>query len=98
MRNHEYVNDERMFSGRLGAGRAVPGVLADRSKRHPEAVQLEMAAHGVSVLQIERDISHRFVMHILYIFSRSIPLWRPLRVSATLAEARIEHRFQRHCE
>jgi hypothetical protein len=40
-------------AGWARGGRAVAGVLADRSKRHPEAVPLEMAAHGLSVLEIE---------------------------------------------
>jgi secreted PhoX family phosphatase len=51
--NHEYTNDELMFPGRLGMGREGGDALADWSKRHPDAAQLEMAAHGVSVLEIE---------------------------------------------
>ncbi len=50
--NHEYTNDELMFPDRLGLGREGADVLADWSRRHPEAAWLEMAAHGVSVFEI----------------------------------------------
>jgi hypothetical protein len=51
--NHEYTNDELMFPERLGMGKEGAVALADWSRRHPEAARLEMAAHGVSVVEIE---------------------------------------------
>ncbi len=50
--NHEYTNDHLMFPGRREMG---PGgnVRAEWSRRHPEAIRVAMAAHGVSVVEIE---------------------------------------------
>jgi secreted PhoX family phosphatase len=52
--NHEYVNGELMWPGHRGAGMR----YADRKKwmaNHPHAVAFLQAAHGVSVMQIQRD-------------------------------------------
>jgi secreted PhoX family phosphatase len=51
--NHEYTNDELLFPDRRGMGREGAAQLAEWSRRHPEAARLEIAAHGVSVLEIE---------------------------------------------
>ncbi|HEX7375300.1 MAG TPA: PhoX family phosphatase [Steroidobacteraceae bacterium] len=51
--NHEYTNDELIFPDRLAMGREGAAVLAAWSKSHPEATRLGLAAHGVSVLEIE---------------------------------------------
>ena len=51
--NHEYTNDELLFPDRRGMGREGAQQLADWSRRYPEAARLEIAAHGVSVLEIE---------------------------------------------
>jgi secreted PhoX family phosphatase len=52
--NHEYVNAELIWLGHQGAG-----MKADARKawfdRHPAAVDFLQAAHGVSVMQLERD-------------------------------------------
>lgn len=51
--NHEYTNDELIFPDRLAMGREGAAALAAWSKAHPEATHLGLAAHGVSVLEIE---------------------------------------------
>jgi secreted PhoX family phosphatase len=51
--NHEYTNDELLFPDRRGMGREGAAQLAEWSRRYPEAARVEIAAHGVSVLEIE---------------------------------------------
>jgi secreted PhoX family phosphatase len=51
--NHEYTNDELLFPDRVGLGREGDDRLAQWSLQFPEAAQFEIAAHGVSVLEIE---------------------------------------------
>jgi hypothetical protein len=53
--NNEYTNDELLFPGRIGLGREGAGRLADWSRRNPEAARFEIAAHGVSILEIGLD-------------------------------------------
>jgi secreted PhoX family phosphatase len=52
--NHEYVNGELMFRGHRGSS-----MKPDASKawldKHPDAVAFMQAAHGVSVMQVQRD-------------------------------------------
>ena len=52
--NHEYFNAELVWSGHPGAG----SKFAERNRwieKHPNAVAFMQAAHGVSVLQLQRD-------------------------------------------
>ena len=51
--NHEYTNDELLFPGRLAMGREGEEVLAEWARAHPDATHYQMAAHGVTVLEIE---------------------------------------------
>ena len=53
--NNEYTNDELLFPGRIGLGREGAGRLAEWSRLNPEAARLEIAAHGVSILEIGLD-------------------------------------------
>ena len=53
--NNEYTNDELMFPGRIGLGREGADRLADWSRRNPEAAQVGIAAHGVSLLEVRLD-------------------------------------------
>jgi hypothetical protein len=50
--NHEYTNDELMFPDRRGMGREGARQLAAWSVEHPGAAQVEIAAHGATVLEI----------------------------------------------
>ncbi len=52
--NHEYTNDELMFPGRRGLAREGAAALAQWCRRHPEAARVALAAHGVTVLELER--------------------------------------------
>jgi secreted PhoX family phosphatase len=53
--NNEYTNDELMFPGRTGLGKEGADRLADWSRRNPEAAQVGIAAHGVSLLEVRLD-------------------------------------------
>jgi secreted PhoX family phosphatase len=53
--NNEYTNDELMFPGRIGLGREGADRLARWSRRNPEAAQVAIAAHGVSLLEVRLD-------------------------------------------
>jgi uncharacterized protein len=53
--NNEYTNDELMFPGRIGLGREGADRLARWSLRNPEAAQVAIAAHGVSLLEVRLD-------------------------------------------
>jgi hypothetical protein len=53
--NNEYTNDELMFPGRIGLGKEGADRLADWSRRNPEAAQVGIAAHGVSLLEVRLD-------------------------------------------
>ena len=53
--NNEYTNDELLFPGRIGLGREGAERLAEWSRRNPEAARLEIAAHGVSILEVGLD-------------------------------------------
>jgi hypothetical protein len=50
--NHEYTNDELLFLDRRSMGRESGRQLADWCLRHPAAAQFQIAAHGVSVLEV----------------------------------------------
>jgi secreted PhoX family phosphatase len=52
--NHEYSNDELMFPGRRGLAREGAAALAQWCRLHPEAARVALAAHGVTVLELER--------------------------------------------
>ena len=51
--NHEYTNAELIFPGRRAMGREGQERMAEWSRRYPGAAQLELAAHGASVVEIE---------------------------------------------
>ena len=53
--NNEYTNDELMFPGRIGLGREGADRLAEWSRSNPEAAQVGIAAHGVSLLQVRLE-------------------------------------------
>jgi hypothetical protein len=53
--NNEYTNDELIFPRRVGLGREGAARLTEWSRSNPEAALLEIAAHGVSVLEIGLD-------------------------------------------
>jgi len=52
--NHEYVNGELMFPGHRGAAMKFEARKAWLDK-HPNAIAFVQAAHGVTVMQLQRD-------------------------------------------
>jgi len=77
--NHEYVNAELMWPRHRGAGMR----LVDRKAwmaEHPHAVAFLQAAHGVSVLQIQRD-THRWARDTGGPLNRRITAQTPMEIS-----------------
>jgi secreted PhoX family phosphatase len=51
--NHEYTNAELMFPGRRSMGREGEEKMRAWSRRFPAGAELELAAHGASIVEIE---------------------------------------------
>jgi len=50
--NHEYTNPELMFPGRRPRGSDDARTLADWQRRNPQGAPLELAAHGISIVEL----------------------------------------------
>jgi secreted PhoX family phosphatase len=77
--NHEYANAELMWPGHRGAGMR----LAERKawmQEHPHAVAFLQAAHGVSVMQVQRD-SKGWIRDTGGRFNRRITARTPMEIS-----------------
>ncbi|HSN72412.1 MAG TPA: alkaline phosphatase PhoX, partial [Steroidobacteraceae bacterium] len=56
--NNEYTNDELLFPGRRKDDQRRPADFRDFVMRHPESVRYTQAAHGISVVEVERVAGH----------------------------------------